>query len=165
MDAIEPQVEIPIRRRALARPDWRAALWAGIEAGIVAMLVQMVLMGSWRQPLRWMAGLSYDRGAFPPRAVLSTMWAAAVIYSGALCVEYACIIADFIHTQRRLGQALVVGMLVGLAVYWINFYGLTAYYPWLAEARVWPTLVSHMVFGAVAAWSYKSLAGSRALRR
>ena len=51
-------------------------------------------------------------------------------------------------------MASVVGIAFGLAVYLINFYGLTSLFPWFAEARNWAAALAHMVFGVVAADLY-----------
>ena len=42
-------------------------------------------------------------------------------------------------------------------MYLVHFYGLTALYPWVAEARDWINVVTHLVFGLAAAWSYQHL--------
>jgi len=45
----------------------------------------------------------------------------------------------------------------GLAMYLLNFYGMTRFFPWFAEARNWVNVVSHLVFGVVVADTYMRL--------
>ncbi|MGH9914937.1 MAG: hypothetical protein ACRD63_06570 [Pyrinomonadaceae bacterium] len=70
------------------------------------------------------------------------------------------LIASF-HLDSSMGMASVAGVLFGLVVYLINFYGMTHFFPWFAEARNWMSLLSHLVFGAVAADVYLKLEKSR----
>jgi hypothetical protein len=44
-----------------------------------------------------------------------------------------------------------------VAVYLVNFYGMTAFFPWFAEARGWVSFICHIVFGLVAADMYLRL--------
>ena len=50
------------------------------------------------------------------------------------------------------GVALAVGAAFGLAPYLINFYGMTALFPWFANARNWVSIFAHVMFGLIAAW-------------
>ncbi len=155
--------------KGLRRADWRAALMAGLGAGIAAMGLEILLewaflgQSGWA-PVRWMAGLSYDRGAMPAQGILPTIVAAAVIYSGCLCVEYAALLADFIHPLRSRALAVGIGVLFGLALYGINIYGLSYTFPWFVAARNWATLVVHAFFGGLAGYLYAALAWKTALR-
>tara|TARA_R110000782_G_scaffold120327_2_gene211259 strand:+ start:538 stop:807 length:270 start_codon:yes stop_codon:yes gene_type:complete len=66
----------------------------------------------------------------------------------------------FAFVAKRIGwvMALVVGALVGPALYVVNFYGMTAIFPWIAMARNTIAIVSHIAFGMVLGLSYKALA-------
>jgi hypothetical protein len=46
------------------------------------------------------------------------------------------LIAPF-HFDSSVGMASVAGAIFGLAVYLINFYGMTQFFPWFADARNW----------------------------
>lgn len=61
--------------------------------------------------------------------------------------------------RMNTGTAVLVGAAFGLGLYVLNFYGMTAAFPWFATARNWVSIFSHVVFGLVAAASYKQLAG------
>ena len=55
------------------------------------------------------------------------------------------------------GMASLVGAMFGLAMYLLNFYGMTRLFPWFAEARNWVSVVSHLMFGVVVADAYLRL--------
>jgi len=79
-----------------------------------------------------------------------------------LSILYAVILAWIIH-RWATGRAIWVGAAFGLVLYLVNFYGFTAIFPWFAMARNWVSIVSHILFGMVAAWAYVRLA-TRATR-
>jgi hypothetical protein len=56
-----------------------------------------------------------------------------------------------------LGLALLVGAVYGLALYLVNFYPMTTFFPWFAMARNWVSITTHIVFGIVGAWVYMKL--------
>ena len=56
-----------------------------------------------------------------------------------------------------LGMMLVSGAVFGLAVYFVNFYGFTALFPWFAMARNSISVFAHMMFGVALAFAYGRL--------
>lgn len=68
----------------------------------------------------------------------------------------AVVIASF-NLDSSAGLILAVGVVFGLIVYVVNFYGMTVFFPWFAEARNWLSMALHAVFGIVAAESYLGL--------
>lgn len=145
--------------------NWRAAVWAGIAAGIVATAVQIVLWWAFSDALpgilyrdaRLTAAILMGRGVLPPPATFEweVMLAATLIHF-ALSIAYGVILACFIS---RLGMtvSLLAGTLYGLALYGINMHGFTVVFPWFAAARDWITIVTHAVFGVTLAGAYKAL--------
>ena len=59
--------------------------------------------------------------------------------------------------DSSVGMASLVGALFGVAVYLVNFYGMTQLFPWFAQARGWTSFMAHIVFGLVAADAYLRL--------
>lgn len=142
--------------------DWRSAFWSGIIAGAVFMMLEMLLVpvflgGSPWGPPRMIAAIGMGRGVLPPpdTFALVPMLVAMVIHF-MLSIVLAVILA-LIVSRLGLGMAVLVGAAFGLLVYLINFYALTAFFPWFAMARNWISIFSHLMFGAVAALSYKWL--------
>jgi hypothetical protein len=147
--------------------NWRAAVYAGIAAGIVATVAQMLLWWSFWDVLpgilyrdaRLAAAMVMGRGVLPPPASFDwTVMAVATLIHFALSVVYSAVLASFI-ARCSLWCAVLVGIVYGLALFAINMYGFTLLFPWFSEARDWITMLTHAVFGASAAWCYRALAG------
>ena len=147
-----------------ARPsiDWSSAIWSGIIAGAVFMMLEMVMVplfigGSPWGPPRMIAAIGMGKGVLPPPdtfALVPMMVAMAIHFL--LAIVLAVLLALFVN-RVELGMAALAGTIFGLAVYLINFYGFTALFPWFEMARNWVSIFAHIMFGAVAALSYKWL--------
>ncbi|WP_240674263.1 hypothetical protein [Crenobacter cavernae] len=143
-------------------PDWRAAAMAGVAGGVVFLVLDMLAMslmgaGMWA-PTHMIAAIVMGPGALASPASFSLgIVVTALIVHFALAVGLGMILglimAPF-HFDSSWGMASVVGAVFGLAVYLVNFYGMTAFFPWFAEARGWTTLFAHLVFGIVMADTY-----------
>lgn len=142
--------------------EWSSAIWSGIIAGAVFMMLEMVMVplfigGSPWGPPRMIAAIGMGKGVLPPPdtfAIVPMMVAMAIHFM--LAIVLAVVLALFIN-RLKLGKAALAGAIFGLAVYLINFYGFTALFPWFEMARNWVSIFAHMMFGAVAALSYKWL--------
>jgi uncharacterized membrane protein YagU involved in acid resistance len=153
------------KQGALARRgiDWGVAVWAGVIAGIVFMMLEMVMVplflgaSGWGPP-RMIAAIVMGRGVLPPPASfdLGVMMVALIVHL-VLSIVFALILAWLIY-RVGTGVALLIGAAFGLLLYLVNFYGFTAVFPWFAEARNWVSVFTHVVFGFVAAWAYKGIA-------
>jgi hypothetical protein len=73
-----------------------------------------------------------------------------------LSVFYAIILAFIIH-RWGLVVGVIGGALFGFALYLINTYTFTAFYPWFYPIRSWIALVGHVFFGAAAGGIYELL--------
>ncbi|MPW23016.1 hypothetical protein GCT13_41130 [Paraburkholderia sp. CNPSo 3157] len=144
-------------------PDWRAAVWAGMIAGAVflvlgAFLMAVVTEQDPRVPPHMIAAIILGRGAlqsmdaFPVGIVVAAL---AVHFGLAilLAVILSLIIASF-NLDSSLPMASLVGVVFGLAIYLVNFYGMTRFFPWFSDARNWANGLAHIVFGVVAADAY-----------
>ncbi len=58
----------------------------------------------------------------------------------------------------NLAASIAAGTLFGLAVYFVNFYGFTALFPWFAMARGPISIFAHAMFGLVLGWAYHAIA-------
>lgn len=148
---------------AARTPRWKAAVWAGLIAGVIFIMLEMLLVsliagGSPWAPVRMMAAILLGQGVLPPPATfdLGVAVAAMVVHS-ALAVVYGLILSLLIY-RLELGPALLIGALFGIGLYVVNFYGFTAVFPWFAMARNWMSVLAHALFGLTAAWAYKELA-------
>ncbi len=144
--------------------DWKAAVWAGVIAGVVFMMAEMMLvwlfMGQspWGPP-RMMAAMVLGRDVLPPPADFSlTAMMTAMMIHLPLSAVYGAIIGWLVH-RFDMVAAVLIGMVFGVvAIYAVNFYLIApAMFPWFVEARNWVGLVAHAMFGIVAAAVYVGL--------
>jgi hypothetical protein len=156
--------EIAVSRRTHSTAiDWSAAVWAGVIAGAIFMMLEMIMVpvflgGSPWAPPRMIAAIVLGKGVLPPPATFDlVILMVAMVVHFALSIAFALILALFI-ARLGLGAALAVGAAFGLVLYLVNFYGMTAIFPWFAMARNWVSVVAHILFGVIAAWSYARLA-------
>lgn len=144
-----------------------AAVWAGLIAGLVFLVLEMVLVpvfggGSPWGPPRMIAAIAMGPGVLPPPATFDLVIVlVAMLVHFVLAIVLGIVLAWLVK-GRAQGVALAIGAVFGLVVYLVNFYGMTAVFPWFAMARNWISIFAHVVFGVVAAWSYLALASRRA---
>lgn len=147
------------------RIDLKAAALAGIIAGIVFLMLEMLLvilvdgMSPWGPP-RMMAAIAMGKGVLPPPASfdLPIMAVAMMVHFG-LSIVLGIVFAALVGQRAMSNAAFVaVGSLFGAAVYFVNFYGMTALFPWFAMARNLNSLFAHVVFGGVLALAYRRFA-------
>jgi hypothetical protein len=146
------------------RVAWKAAVGAGLIAGAVFLMMEMILLAvvgesPWGPP-RMMAAIVMGEAVLPPPATfdLTVVMVAMIVHfmlSIALAVAFAWGLSLW---YLSFGAALALGGAFGLLVYLVNFYPVPAIlFPWFAMARNWITISSHVVFGAVLAWAYLAL--------
>jgi hypothetical protein len=148
----------PVRRQIL---DRRAALWAGLIAGVVFFVLlcalTAVMVGSpWVFP-RLLAASILGKGVLPPPATFDAgVLLAALGVHLPFSVIFAALIAFVIHRGGMLG-GILGGAALGLALYAINFGVLSAFAPWMTILTGWIGAVTHIAFGAVAGGVYEAL--------
>ncbi|MFZ3583291.1 hypothetical protein ACOI1H_14120 [Loktanella sp. DJP18] len=109
------------------------------------------------------AAMVMGKGVLPPPATFDVMimmvaMVVHVILSILLAVVFAWVLSRW---RLSAGAAVVLGGAFGLLVYLVNFYPVAAIlFPWFAMARNWISIISHVAFGAVLAWTYLALARS-----
>ncbi len=142
--------------------DWKAATWAGIIAGMVFLLLEMIMVpvfggGSPWGPPRMMAAIVLGEGVLPPPATFDAVIVmAAMGLHLVLSIAYAVMFALVVN-RLNFGPALALGAVGGLILYLVNFYGFTALFPWFAMARNWISIFGHVVFGLAAAGTYLAI--------
>ncbi|MDQ6904308.1 MAG: hypothetical protein M3139_15025 [Bacteroidota bacterium] len=138
-----------------------SGIYSGLIAGAVFMILEMLMVkiflnGSPWGPPRMIAAIGMGKSVLPPPPTFDfKIVMIAMVIHFFLAIVFALIIG-FIVSKMKLGNALVVGVIAGLLLYFINFYGLTVIFPWFAKARSWVTIFSHIAFGLVAAWTFVS---------
>jgi len=80
-----------------------------------------------------------------------------LVLSIAFGLVLGAIIAPF-QLDSSIGMATLAGLVFGLALYAFDFHVMTLAFPWFSEGRGQGSLAMHLVFGLVAADSYRAFA-------
>lgn len=150
--------------------SWKGAIWAGIIAGVVFMMLEMALimmlkgMSPWGPP-RMMAAMVMGQGVLPPMGEPATFDFGIMMVAMMIHMMLSIVLAVILGIGiSRLGlnllASIIAGAIFGTIVYFVDFYIFTAWFPWFAMSRGMITLFSHAMFGAVAAAAYSAIAGS-----
>jgi hypothetical protein len=142
--------------------DWRAAVVAGLLAGSLTMLLWMILWmtatgGSLWTPFHHVAAILLGEGVLTPSQTIDSQ----VILTGLIVhlfysVVCAIILAFIIH-RWGLVVGIIGGALFGLALYIINYYTFSVFFPWFYPLRSWIALVGCVFFGAMAGGLYEAM--------
>jgi hypothetical protein len=150
---------------AYRSPDWPAAAVAGFVAGAGVMVLELLWVSLVVGASPWETTSKIAAMLMGPEVLQSTGFSVGVV-TLALIIHYIlgiafgivlCAILAPFHLDSNLAIALLVGALFGLALYLINFYGMTRLLPWFVEMRGMATLAAHLVFGMIAAAMYWKL--------
>ncbi|HCR49870.1 MAG TPA: hypothetical protein DIW24_09580 [Bacteroidetes bacterium] len=142
--------------------DWNATFWSGLVAGIffycLNLLLTPLLIGAneWAM-VRLLASPFLGEQILAPPATLN--WGAlsvSVIGTLLLSLIFTSLISVVVHKGGLL-SGILLGAVLGLALYAINFYTLTYFFPWFFAMRSGVMVFVHMVFGAVAGGLYEAL--------
>ncbi|KAA3665304.1 MAG: hypothetical protein DWQ04_01300 [Chloroflexi bacterium] len=142
--------------------DVSSAIWGGIIAGTAFLLVQMamavwVLGSSPWVVFRWLAAIVLGEGVLPPPAGFNLLiFMIGLVIHYATSIGAALLLAFIIH-RWGLIVGIVGGALFGLALYAVNYYTLTFFFPWFFLIRNWAMVVGHIMFGALAGGIYEAL--------
>lgn len=142
--------------------DWKAAVYAGLIAGAIFLLVLMITYplatgGTVWTIFRFIGAIVLGESVLPPPTTFAAgVVITAVVVHFTLSVIYTLILAFIVHSWRIVVSVLG-GALFGLALYLINFFTFTMFFPWFYPARAWPFSVVHILFGAVAGGIYELL--------
>lgn len=152
--------------------DLKAAIWAGIIAGLVFLMLEMAMvafiqgMSPWGPP-RMMAAIVMGEGVLPPMegpvTINAGVMIVAILVHMVLTIIYAVVLGVAISLLKlSLLTSVIAGTLFGVFLYYINFYGFTAVFPWFAMARGGISLVAHAAYGLVLGLAYHMIASRSA---
>jgi hypothetical protein len=149
--------------------DWGAAGWAGLAAGAAFVLLQtfsgLVFGGGGStEAVRRLASVALGESVLSIEAPFTGLvfFAAAIVHIP-LSLIYARVLAAMIH-KLKMSTALAVGAAFGAALYFVNYYLVSDFFPWFISARGPEALVSHLAFGLLAAGVYKRLTRRQRVR-
>lgn len=160
------EMDIRSRRGSLNRADWLAGAIAGFAAGAVMMVLEMLWsstdMGGnpWVIPHK-IAAIGMGENVLHTLARFDVgIVALALVIHYVLGIFTGLVVAALVallHLEDRFAAMLLAGLLLGVAIYLVNFYVMTAYFPWFTDLRGSATMVAHMIFGVAAAAFYWQL--------
>lgn len=156
---------VPGRPNVQLGLDWEASGWAGLVAGIVFLGLQTMLGallgGGNADAIHSIASIALGESVETAgRSFPVIVYLAAAAVHVPLSLIYARALAALIDGMK-MGRAVVCGTLFGAALYGVNYYVFSRLFPLFASARGPAAVVSHLVFGALAAAIYTSLARRR----
>ena len=156
-----------LNRWQYRRPDWLAAVVAGLVGGAVLMVLELLWSAATNETGPWRASQLVAAIVLGP-GVLET--SAATFHAGvvgtALVTHYALgiafglvfgVVATGFGIDRQMPATLLFGALFGALLYVFDFYGMVRFFPWFIELRDWAMGIEHLVFGMVAALLYTKL--------
>ncbi len=151
--------------RMNCQSGWRAMIWAGVMAGVVSTLIQILLWLIFTDDFpailyrdaRLTAAMVLGSSVLPPPATfdVGVMLAATLIHF-TISITCAAVLAISVARLDTI-PALLAGIGFGVALYVVNLYGFTAIFPWFAQTRGWITLIVHGIFGLTAISVYRWL--------
>ena len=142
--------------------DVKAAVIAGLIAGAIFLLVLLIAYplatgGTPWTIFRFIGAIVLGEAVLPPPTTFDAgVVVTAVLIHFALSILYTLVLAFIVHRWGLLISA-VGGLFFGLALYLINFFTFTMFFPWFFPARAWPFSLVHILFGAVAGVVYELL--------
>ena len=142
--------------------DWRAAFWAGIGSGLIFFLANILLpplfgFGNVWMWVRLFASILLGSHVLAPPATFEAVaLLSAIGVNLVLSLVFGALVAFVVH-RGGFVAGVIGGALLGLALYFINFYSLTYFYPWFFAMKSNVMIATHVLFGAMAGGIYESL--------
>jgi hypothetical protein len=154
-------------RLAAGKPDWLAGAVSGFVAGAILMVLELLWSVTDIGGNPWSTSHKIAAIVMGQDALRSMTEFSVGIVAVALVIHYllgiftglvvSAIITAF-HFDSNLNMVLLVGAVLGLVIYLVNFYAMVAFFPWFADLRGSATMLAHLIFGMAAAGMYWQLA-------
>jgi ABC-type sulfate transport system permease subunit len=143
--------------------DWRAAALAGVIAGLVFLMLEMVLVwmvqgqSPWGPP-HMIAAMVLGSEVLPSMGTWAPFDLKIVLSAMAIhfpmAIVYGLVGAWLMHRFDWVG-AMMIGAALGLAAYIVNFYLIAPMaFPWFEMGRNWIGAFSHIMFGLTLGVAY-----------
>ena len=141
----------------LRHVTWRAVLVSGLVAGTLFLLTDLVFAPLVTKTnatvtLRYFAALVMGSKVLTQSG--TGILAVGVVVHYILSLVFALVIALVVHRWGML-VGIVGGAILGVAIYGINLYTLTVFFPWFFAINSTVILLCHAIFGAVAGGVYE----------
>ena len=144
--------------------DWSAAVWAGLIAGVIFLVLNLILIpatigGNVWVILRLFASIILGEDVVSPPAPDTsdmTVLISALVVHFVLSIVFALILAFITHRWGFI-TGVIVGALFGASVYVINLYTFSYFFPWMFALNSWTFFLTHVLFGAIAGGIYEGM--------
>jgi hypothetical protein len=155
-------LDLDLRRSRRHAPDWVAAAVSGFAAGALLMVLELIWAatvggeGPWRIS-NLVAAITLGPATAQSSAFSVGVVGVALITHYVLGIVFGLVLAWLIgvfHRESSLMSVETIGTTFGALLYLLNFHGMSALFPWIAELRGWSTFIAHLVFGLAAALLY-----------
>ncbi len=164
------ELQVQSRQAVWRAPDWSAAAAAGLAAGAVLMVLDLVWPLMYGNGDPWatshkVAALLLGQQTLQSSGFEIGVAAAALLIHYTLGVISGIVIGAAIASLRcesSLVMTQVIGYVFGVVVYIVNFYVLASLFPWFEDLRGEATFLGQLAFGVCAALVYRKLSLSRA---
>ena len=145
----------------LPRLDWRAYIVAALVAGLTALIAGLVLCGAVLGEPAFILRVTASLVLGPEVIPVTDGSTPIILLTGsvlhlALAFVYALVIVLVIH---RWGMVVgfVGGALIGAALYVIDIYAMSFFFPWIFPLRNWLLLLTHVILGGLVGVVYELL--------
>lgn len=146
-------------------PDWAAAAASGLVAGAILMVLELLWSTVPQGGNPWttshkIAAIALGRDVLQSADFSLGVVGVALIIHYVLGIVFGLILSAIVaafHLDSSMGAAMLAGAVFGLLLYLLNFYIISALFPWFADMRSWATLIAHLIFGMAASLMYMKL--------
>jgi hypothetical protein len=142
------------------RPDWAAAVTAGLVGGALLMVLDLLWSLGEASPWRTshlIAGIVTGEDALQSSAFSLGVVLLALAVHYVLGIVFGLVLATLIagfHYEANPGVLEVIGLVFGAGLYLLNFHVMANFFPWMAELRGWAAFIAHLLFGLAVALTY-----------
>lgn len=107
--------------------------------------------------VRLFASIFLGESILAPPATFDLTALTVSIITNLILSELFTLLIAFVFHKYGLATGIIGGAVFGLAIYLINFYSLSYFFPWFFVLGSWPFVLTHILFGAVAGGVYELL--------
>jgi len=135
--------------------DWAAAAVAGLGAGAILMVLDLMWSLAITGEGPWAASRMIAAIVMGPQVLQSSAFSLSIVMV-ALLLHYAfgivgglviAAVSAPLGLDSKFGLALLTGAVFGVVLYLVNFHGMTAFFPWFTEIRGWAAFLVNLIFG------------------
>ena len=132
--------------------DWNAVWAAGLIGGLIMLLVSILLpwifLGDPLLIVRIIASVLLGPAVISPQAgLVPGIYVVAILTHFSLSLFFALLIVLIFHRWGMI-VAFIGGAIMGLIIYFMNYYTFSLIFPWLLPYHTWMLLTGNIVFGA-----------------